>query len=85
MRARPGYAVAALNVKAGLVVNGFSVTFMRINGPALDPTDAYSSAWIGDKTGGNGPTLLAGDGTRIVGVIGTRNVNDCTGIGLLKK
>ena len=51
-----GYDLQRLNVKAGLVVNGFSITFMRIKGNALDPSDLYSSTWIGDKTGGSGPT-----------------------------
>ncbi|MBI2808105.1 MAG: hypothetical protein HYX68_24230 [Planctomycetes bacterium] len=83
--ARPGYAVGAINVKAGLVVNGFSVTFMRLKGNALDRTDSYTSAWIGDQTGGNGPTVLGGDGTQIVGIIGKRNARECNGLGLLKR
>lgn len=85
MKAKPGYAVGAINVKAGLVVNGFSITFMRINGNVLDPADAYTSAWIGDRTGGSGPTVLGGDGTQIVGIIGKRNARDCNGLGLLKR
>ncbi|MSQ94071.1 MAG: hypothetical protein EXR98_05885 [Gemmataceae bacterium] len=85
VKAKPGYAVGALNVKAGLIINGFSVTFMRVKGDGLDPTDSYSTQWIGDKTGGNGPILLAGDGATIVGVIGRHNARECTGIGLLRK
>ncbi len=85
VKAKEGYAVGALNVKAGLLVNGFSVTFMRVKGARLDVKDAYTSSWIGDKTGGNGPIVLAGDGTPIIGVIGKRNERDCNGLGLLKK
>jgi hypothetical protein len=85
VKARPGYAVGAINVKAGLLVNGFSVTFMRVKGAVLDPADSYESAWIGDKTGGSGPTVLGGDGAPIVGIIGKRNARDCNGLGLLKK
>jgi hypothetical protein len=66
------------------LLNGFSTTFKRVKGASLDPADAYANPWIGDKMGGNGPILLAGDGTPIVGVIGKRNARDCNGIGLLK-
>lgn len=85
VKAKPGYAVGAMNVKAGLLVNGFSTTFMRVKGVGLDPADAYTSPWIGDMTGGNGPTLLAGDGTAIVGIIGKHNSRECSGLGLLKR
>jgi hypothetical protein len=85
VRARPGYAVGSIYAKAGLVVNGFSVQFMRIKGDRLDPADNYSSDWIGDHTGGGPPILLAGDGTRIIGIIGRRDANDVTGLGLLKQ
>lgn len=85
VKAKPGYAVGSIYVKSGLVVNGFSVQFMRIKGAKLDPADSYSSQWIGDHTGGGGPTLLAGDGTRIIGIIGQRDANDLTGLGLLKQ
>jgi hypothetical protein len=85
VKAKPGYAVGAINVKAGALVNGFSVVFMRVKGNKLDPKDAYTSPWIGDQTGGNGPTLLTGSGTLIIGVIGRRTHEDCTGIGLFKK
>lgn len=84
VKAKPGYAVGAINVKAGLLVNGLEIKFMRIKGNALDPNDSYMSSWIGDKTHGNGPTLLGGDGKLIVGIIGKRNVRDCSGLGLLK-
>jgi hypothetical protein len=84
VKAKPGYAVGAINVKAGLLVNGFEIKFMRIKGNALDPNDFYMSNWIGDKTGGSGPTLLGGDGKLIVGIVGKRNFRECTGLGLLK-
>jgi hypothetical protein len=85
VKAKPGYAVGGLNIKAGLVVNGFSVRFMRNKGDALDPADAYSSEWIGDQTGGNGPIPLGGDGAPIIGIIGRRNARECNGLGLLKR
>ncbi len=83
--AREGYAVGAIHVKAGLLVDGMSVTFMKIAGPRkLDPKDSYESAWIGGQ-GGNGPTQLGGDGTPVIGVVGKTTQNELTGIGLLLK
>jgi S1-C subfamily serine protease len=84
VKAKPGYAVGAITAKAGLTVDGFSVSFMRITGATLDPADAYQSEWIGGK-GGGGETLLTGGGTPIVGIVGKSNNRDCTGLGLLLK
>jgi hypothetical protein len=81
--ARPGYAVGAITVKAGLTVDGMSITFMKIAPDGkLDPNDAYESAWIGGM-GGGPPVRLGGDGTPVIGVIGKSNNNDMTGLGLL--
>jgi hypothetical protein len=58
---------------------------MRVRGDGLDPADSHVSGWIGDRTGGGGPTLVSGEGKAIVGIIGKRNAKECIGIGLLKK
>lgn len=82
VKAAPGYAVGAITVKAGLGVDGMSVTFMRVNGRQLDPKDSYRSAWLGGPNGG-GPVVLGGDGTPVIGIRGRvdRN-NGLTGLGL---
>ncbi|MDB5313139.1 MAG: hypothetical protein JWO38_7341, partial [Gemmataceae bacterium] len=80
--AKPGYAVGGLSVKAGLGLDGFFVTFMKVVGDRLDPTDSYTSEWLGGP-GGNGPTKLGGDGTPVVGIIGKKTKTDLTGIGLM--
>jgi S1-C subfamily serine protease len=82
VKARDGYAVGAITVKAGLTVDGLGVTFLRVKDGRLDPNDFYKSGWIGGP-GGGGPDLLAGDGTPVVGIIGKGNAKDCTGLGLL--
>jgi hypothetical protein len=81
--AKPGYAVGAITAKAGLTVDGMSVTFMKIAPDGrLNPNDTYESDWIGGK-GGGAPQRLGGDGTPIIGVIGRTNMRDMTGLGLL--
>src|SRR5262249_40903072 len=82
--AKPGYAVGAITVKAGLVVDGMSVTFMKIGGDGrLDPKDAYESEWIGGKGGGR-PERLAGNGAPVTGLIGKANDRgEVTGLGLM--
>ena len=80
---RSGYADSALTAKAGLTVDGLSVTFMKVVNGRLDPADAYESDWIGGR-GGNQPIRLGGDGTLVVGMIGKSNTKkDMTGMGLL--
>ena len=79
--AKPGYAVGAITAKAGLGIDGFSVTFMKVKGAKLDPTDKYESEWVGGK--GGGPEMRIGDGTPVIGVTGKGKPDWTTGIGLL--
>jgi hypothetical protein len=67
--AKPGYAVGAVRIRAGLGVDSFQIVFMRIDGNRLDPADMYESPWYGGG-GGGGPRTLAGDGALIVGIFG---------------
>jgi hypothetical protein len=83
VKAKEGYAVGGLTVNAGLWLDGMNITFMKVNGAELDPKDTYTSEFIGSK-GGN-PSVLAGDGSPVVGVIGKSNREGSTGIGLLLK
>jgi S1-C subfamily serine protease len=82
--AKPGYAIGAITVTAGLTVDGLSITFMKVVDGKLDPRDAYESEWIGGK-GGGGPEKLTGNGTPVVGIVGKVNDKDVTGLGLLFK
>jgi hypothetical protein len=80
--AKPGYAVGAIHVKAGLMLDGFYLTYMKIEGDRLDPNDAYNSAWLGGP-GGNGPTTIArNDGSVVVGIVGRENNKEIKAIGL---
>jgi hypothetical protein len=80
--AKPGYAVGAMNVKTGANADGLSLTFMRIKGDTLDPSDSYESEWLGDPRPG-GRTMLIGNGRPVVGIVGTTSKENNTGIGLL--
>lgn len=81
VKAKPGYAIGGLTVNAGLGIDGFTATYLRVNGAQLDAKDAYQSEYVGGK--GGSPSTLGGDGTAVIGIIGKSNANDCTGIGLL--
>jgi hypothetical protein len=69
VEAKPGYAVGAVTIKAGLGVDGMSVTFMEVGERGLDPQRAYESDWLGGL-GGGPPTKLAGSGAPVVGIFG---------------
>jgi hypothetical protein len=82
IEARPGYAVGGLTLRAGLCINGLSVTFMKIKGRALDPTQSYTSDWVGDRTGGREASVDA-DGALVVGVYGSQDDDHVFGLGLI--
>ncbi len=84
VKARQGFAVSALNVNAGLWIDGMSVTFARSSNGKLDLKDTYPSDYFGGKGGER--SVLGGNGMTVVGVTGRRNdENAATGIGLLLK
>jgi hypothetical protein len=82
IRARPGYAVAAVNLRTGLNINGLSVTYMRISGGTLDPNFNYNSEWVGDRTGGSESTL-GYTGAPVVGVVGSQDEQKVSALGLV--
>ncbi|MGD0900572.1 MAG: trypsin-like peptidase domain-containing protein, partial [Thermoguttaceae bacterium] len=84
VKAKSGYAVGGITAKSTLVLDGFSVTFMRYNGHALTPAGSYESEWMG-YTGNSRQTRLGGDGTPVIGIAGKENDKDCTGLGLVTK
>ncbi len=80
LMARPGYAVGGIIVRAGLIIDGVELVFMRIRGNRLDANDSYKSAFVGGN--GGGETKLVGAGQLVVGIFGgyEQNVN---GLGLI--
>ena len=85
LKAKPGYAVGGIIGKAGLTMDGMLVIFMHVTPDGkLDPQDSYRSDWVGGK-GGGPETLLGGDGTPVIGIIGKANDKECMGLGLYLK
>lgn len=84
VKARPGYAVGAITLKTGLVINGFSVTFMKVTKDGLDKTDSYTSEWMGGM-GGSPPKTLSAEGAAVVGICGHRKdgASMCSALGLV--
>jgi hypothetical protein len=81
IQARPGYAVAGITVRSGLLINGLSLTYMKINGKSLDSSRTYTSAWIGDRTGG-GERSIDGDGSPVLGILGSQDDEHVMSLGL---
>jgi len=67
--AKPGYAIGAVQARAGLVLNAVRSVFYRIDGQRLDPKDHYQSEWIGSDGGGRFDLDPQGD--PIVSVFGS--------------
>jgi serine/threonine protein kinase len=69
VKGKPGFAVGALHVHAGGLLDGFSVTFMEIGKTELRRSGAYRSEWIGG-TGGGDQGEIGDDGSFVVGIRG---------------
>jgi len=84
VEAKPGYAVGGVTIKAGLGVDGMSVTFMEITNEGLNPDRAYESEWLGGS-GGDTKTKVACTGAPVVGIFGATAEGTTTfnGLGLV--
>jgi hypothetical protein len=68
--AKPGYAVGAITAKTKTYVSGIQITFMKLTADGkLDPTDSYSTDWLGPHQVGTKETKIGGDGRRVLGMI----------------
>ena len=56
--------------------------YMKINGRALNPRQAYNSAWVGNRTGGSESTLN-GNSAPVLGVFGGKDDDHIQSLGLL--
>ena len=82
LRARPGHAVGGVRIRAGLKINGLSLTYMFIEGRKLNPSASYASEWVGDRTGGSEATVT-GNGDPVVGICGSEDQEHIKSLGLL--
>ncbi len=69
VKARPGYAVGAMEGRGGTKVDNLQITFMKLKMGQLDPGDAYKSDLLGGK-GGLGLKTLSGGGKPVTGIFG---------------
>lgn len=82
IKAKKGYVIGGMTIKGGGSVDGFSMTFMKIDGGGLKKDDSYTSDWVGGPGGGGGKIL--GDGSLIVGIHGKLGGSGkIAGLGLL--
>lgn len=82
IKAKKGYVIGGMTIRGGGSVDGFSMTFMKIEGGGLKKEDSYTSEWIGGPGGGGGKVL--GDGSLIIGIHGMLGGSGkIAGLGLL--
>ncbi len=75
--AKPGYAVGGFNARSGVWLDAFQVVFMKM-GTLLDPSDTYTSEWVGGQGGAHREVRVSG---RVFGVHGRKGANvDCLGL-----
>jgi hypothetical protein len=61
IKAKNGYAIGAVQLRAGLFLDGIAVTFMQIQGDRLNPEMNYASEAYGAKGGGDRTLSLPGE------------------------
>lgn len=71
LKARTGYVLGGVNIRAGLFIDGLSVKFMKLNKDRLMVTDSYDSEWVGGN--GGGPSTIGGQGYFFAGICGHLN------------
>jgi predicted Zn finger-like uncharacterized protein len=71
VKAKAGYVVSAINIRTGLLIDGFSLKFARLGQGQLQLDDNYESGWVGGP--GGGPDTIGGNGLLFVGVCGSLN------------
>jgi hypothetical protein len=80
--AKPGYAIGAINIHAGLLVDSFQIVFSKFKNGRFDTHDMYRSDWLGDVQGG-APKPVSGEGRPIIGIHGRSNGREINALGLL--
>jgi hypothetical protein len=73
--------VGAIRTQAGLILNGFELTFMRVERDHLNAADTYKSSWLGDDKGG-GPGWVTSEGKLVVGING-RSGKEVSALGIV--
>jgi len=71
VQAKPGYFVSDISIRTGLLIDGLSLRFTKLDNNRIQVADQYDSEWVGGK-GGN-PSMIGGQGLLIVGVYGDLN------------
>ncbi len=68
VKAKPGYVVSAISVRAALTLDALTLTFAKLGKNGLDLRDTYNS----EPVGGNGgrPSSIGGKGALFVGATG---------------
>jgi hypothetical protein len=83
VEAKTGYAVGAIESKAGGRVDGLRCIFFHRQGTRLNPKKSYEGRWLG-AAGPGGSKSLAGDGAPVIGIFG-RAGDDLSSIGLIQE
>jgi hypothetical protein len=73
-KAKPGYAVGGMFVHAGDLLNGLSLTYMKVEESGLNTSDWYQSGWVG--TDGGFSAIVGHEGLFVVGIHGRMLEND---------
>jgi hypothetical protein len=83
IKAKPGYAVAKMRFQSAITIQCVRLTFSRLNGNSLDPSDSYSSNWIGTYKRDRDDKILDSTNCPIIGVFGKQDDKSVLALGLI--
>ena len=82
VKAKPGYAVAKVRFQSAITIQCMRLSFSRLNGMSLDPSDSYTSNWIGNYKRERGEKVLDSLNSPIIGVFGKQDDRTVVALGL---
>jgi hypothetical protein len=83
VKAKPGYAVAKVRFQSAITIQCIRLTYSRLSGLSLDPSDSYSTNWIGVFKRERDEKVLDSLNSPVVGVFGNQDDKVVLALGLI--
>jgi hypothetical protein len=73
-RAKNGYVVVGMNIRAAIFIEGISLRCAKLENGRLNLNDNYQTPWVGDSGKAGDSKMIGGPGVLAVGIHGFRGI-----------